>query len=82
MAKTISVTLPEGLYARIEAARRAKGAKRSELVQEALTYYLELQGPDPEIIRRWEKAYSKLGAREVKSAAEWRPAQSGALGKP
>lgn len=82
MAKTISVTLPEALYARIEKARRAKGANRSELVQEALTYYLELQGPDPEVLRRWEQAYAKSDGAESKSAGEWGTAQAGALGKP
>ena len=82
MTKTISVTLPEALYARVEKARRAKGSKRSELVQDALSYYLAIQGPDPEVVRRWERAYAKSAKAEAKSAADWGPAQADALGKP
>lgn len=83
MSRTVSVTLPDDLYRRLEELRREKGgAERSRIIQQALAYYLSLQGPDPKVVRRWKEAYAKAGDLEEEAGARWQQAQAKALGQP
>lgn len=83
MSRTISITLPERLFSRIEELRKERGGlERSKLVQEALSFYLKSNGPDPKVVKRWKGAFEEIGDLEVKSAERWRQAQAKALGLP
>lgn len=82
MTRTISITLPERLFSRIEELRRERGGlERSKLVQEALSYYLRSNGPDPKVVQRWKKDFESIGDLEARSAERWRQVQAKALGR-
>ena len=82
MTKTISVTLPAELFQRLEAAKKARGGERSKIVQRALAYYLDLEGPDPKVVKRWNDAYARVAEEEAQQAEKWRDTQVKALGQP
>jgi len=83
MTHTVSVTLPEDLYRRLEELRRqAGGTERSKVIQRALALYMDLQGPDPKVVRRWQAAYARVGSDEAVQSEKWRGAQAGSLGQP
>ena len=83
MTKTVSITVPAELFKRLEDLRRERGGEeRSKIIQRALSYYLELQGPDSRVVRRWQAAYARVAAQEQQSAESWRTAQARSLGQP
>lgn len=83
MTRTISITLEEGLFRRLEEFRRALGhVERSGLVQRALRFYLAEQGPDPRVLRRWAGAYAKVREREAALVGDWSAVQADSLGRP
>ena len=69
--KTISFTIPEELFARLERLRRRKRLERSRVIQRALELYLGLHGPDPRVLSRWGEVYDRLGAEEADAAERW-----------
>ena len=83
MSKTISVTLQDELFARLEEFRKACGhIERSGVVQRALAHFLGSGGPDPKVIRRWKAHYDRINDLELERSESWGKIQSDALGQP